>query len=206
MKIRRNPRKHNLLTNHLIDTFIFIIPWTSFWVLVCAKHGDGCCGYTVTSKTLSMSSASTKSPLKCRDPHEANGMSCCFMGEARANMGIEQTGQVSSGFWDLRLIYLLVNWLFWSEVSYSLWWEGLLFWKLLFAVHLRAPLRMVHTRRVGDTDTLNEEPGPRSLSYQAAVSSASGRDSPTFVHSIWTLPVKPHLPLMRVGVGSEVGW
>lgn len=63
MKIRRNPRKHNLLTNHLIDTFVFIIPWTIFWVLVCAKHGDWCCGYPVMSKTLSTSSASTKSPF-----------------------------------------------------------------------------------------------------------------------------------------------
>lgn len=149
MKIRRNPRKHNLLTNHLIDTFVFIIPWTIFWVLVCAKHGDWCCGYPVMSKTLSTSSASTKSPLRCRHPQEANGMSCCFMSEARTNMGVERTGQFSSGFWGLRLIYLLVNWLYCSEVSYSLWWEELLFWKLLFAVHLRAPLRMGHTVREG---------------------------------------------------------
>lgn len=90
-----------------------------------------------------------KSPLRCRHPQEANGMSCCFMSEARTNMGVERTGQFSSGFWGLRLIYLLVNWLYCSEVSYSLWWEELLFWKLLFAVHLRAPLRMGHTVREG---------------------------------------------------------
>lgn len=58
--------------------------------------------------------------------------------------------------------------------------------------------------RVGDTNTLNETSGPRGLSYQTAVSSSSGRDSSTFVHSIPTLASESHLS--RVGIGDEMGW
>ena len=69
--------------------------------------------------------------------------------EARTNTDIDHTGQVSLGFWDLKLTYLLVRWFYWSVASSSLWWEGLLSWKLLFAVHLNAPLRMFHIVREG---------------------------------------------------------
>lgn len=154
------------------------------WWFVLWMHSDG--------QTFVHVLPSAKSPLKCRCPQEANGMSCWFMSEARTNTNIDHTGQVSSGFWDLRLTYLLVNWFYWSEASSSLWWEGLLFWKLWFAVYLKVPLRM-QLGRVGDTNTLNETSGPRGLSYQRAVSSSSGRDSPTLVHSIPTLASESHL-------------
>lgn len=111
------------------------------WWFVLWMHSDG----QIFVQVL----PSTKSPLKCRCPQEANGMSCWFMSEARTNTDIDHTGQVSLGFWDLKLTYLLVRWFYWSEASSSLWWEGLLSWKLLFAVHLNASLRMFHIVREG---------------------------------------------------------